>query len=441
MTDNGSKNRPVRTLTVKNFSVIKEAELEFGKITVLIGPQASGKSLLSKVAYFLGGEIPGLAVESLLDGIPWEEFLDAVGRGFRERFSTTGWLKTDTHASYLAHQYAVEIRGVGDPVKPEINFSFSDNFKSLYNSIRNNPAKQLPSASASRTELRQDLFVEISLLSDRGRTQSHTFIPSGRLLFTDPSKAIAALQNPDLDEITRRFAGLIAWGQRWKAGYLTTSRGIIQQIEAEMYRIAGGTVVVVSGGEPHFLSQDGRNMPLSFQSSGTLELLPIFNVLDHLACFQEDIYARTAKVEISPIADISEHSPLLYLEEPEAHIFPNTQYDLVKLFAWLSNDSVLDFDWAITTHSPYILSSFNNLIEASQVVAANPELKEAVTKLIPQQYWVKSSDMKAYSIRDGELESIMDSETGLISANYLDSASETIGVEFDELLRLGYVES
>jgi hypothetical protein len=35
----------------------------------------------------------------------------------------------------------------------------------------------------------------------------------------------------------------------------------------------------------------------------------------------------------------------------------------------------------------------------------------------------------------------MDTETGLISANYLDSVSEKIGVEFDELLRLGYVES
>ena len=53
MTDNGGKTMPVRTLTVKNFSVIKEAALEFGKITVLTGPQSSGKSLLCKLAYFL----------------------------------------------------------------------------------------------------------------------------------------------------------------------------------------------------------------------------------------------------------------------------------------------------------------------------------------------------------------------------------------------------
>ena len=47
----------MRKLTVKNFSVIKEAELEFGKITVLIGPQSSGKSLLCKLAHFLSKEV------------------------------------------------------------------------------------------------------------------------------------------------------------------------------------------------------------------------------------------------------------------------------------------------------------------------------------------------------------------------------------------------
>jgi len=114
---------------------------------------------------------------------------------------------------------------------------------------------------------------------------------------------------------------------------------------------------------------------------------------------------------------------------------------VVQLFAWLANDPVLDFDWVITTHSPYILSAFNNLIEADQVAGAKPELKGEVAKLIPEHYWVKSSDLKAYCIRDGNLESIMDEETGLISANYLDQVSETIGAEFDELLRLGYVES
>jgi AAA ATPase-like protein len=207
-----------------------------------------------------------------------------------------------------------------------------------------------------------------------------------------------------------------------------------------MRRIVGGTVNI-NDGKPYFLSDDERNLPLSVQSSGTLELLPMFNVVNQLAFFQEHIYARAAATKISPIADISEHNPLVYVEEPEAHLFPKAQYQLIQLFAWLANDPVLNFDWVITTHSPYILSSFNNLIEAGQVARAKPESKEDVAKLIPEQYWIKEGDFKGYAIEDRVLKSIVAEDTGLVSTNYLDSVSETIGVEFDELLRLGYVES
>jgi len=43
----------METLTVKNFGPIREAHLELGKVTVLIGPQASGKSVLVKVLAIL----------------------------------------------------------------------------------------------------------------------------------------------------------------------------------------------------------------------------------------------------------------------------------------------------------------------------------------------------------------------------------------------------
>jgi AAA15 family ATPase/GTPase len=90
MTDNGNQPRLVRTLTVKNFSVIKEAKLEFGKITVLIGPQSSGKSLLCKLAYFLGKELIDHAMNSILVGNPWEQFVSTSSEVFRSRFDADG---------------------------------------------------------------------------------------------------------------------------------------------------------------------------------------------------------------------------------------------------------------------------------------------------------------------------------------------------------------
>jgi hypothetical protein len=432
----------MRKLTVKNFSVIKEAELEFGKITVLIGPQSSGKSLLCKLAYFLGGEIPGIAADSLLDRNSWNEFQQTVNREFQKRFliGETSWLIDHTEISFTSHEYAIQLRGAGTLLTPGIEFSFNGHFKSLYSTLAANPSMQLPNVQASRGELRQDLFREISLLLNRKSTQSSTYIPSGRSLFSDAGTSIVALQNPDIDPITRRFAGLIAWDSRWKTGYFTTGRGIIEEVEEEMYQIAGG-IVGIKDGRPHFDSDDGRNLPLSVQSSGTLELLPMFNVVNQLASFQEDIYARTPTAELSPTAYVFYHNPLIYLEEPEAHIFPKTQYDLVKLFSRLTNDAVLDFSWVITTHSPYILSSFNNLLEAWQVTASRPESKDEVTTLIDGHYWINPGEFKAYCIDDGKLESIIDEETGLINGNYLDGVSNEIGSQFDELLRIGYVKA
>ena len=107
----------------------------------------------------------------------------------------------------------------------------------------------------------------------------------------------------------------------------------------------------------------------------------------------------------------------------------------------MANEPILDASWVITTHSPYILSSFNNLLEAWQVAANKPDGKNEVAKLIDERYWIKPSDFKAYCIHDGKLESIMDEETGLINGNYLDGVSSEIGSQFDELLRIGYVEA
>jgi hypothetical protein len=162
------------------------------------------------------------------------------------------------------------------------------------------------------SELRQELWVKLGLSLNKTRTQANVYIPSGRAFFTDLGKSVSALQNPSLDQITRRFAGQIAWDTRWKIGLLTAGRDVVPEIEREMHRIVGG-VVIVSDGKPHFLSSDGRRLPLSLQSSGTQELLPMFSVVNYLAYHQEHYNARAAAMKISPMADIIDHSKALCL--------------------------------------------------------------------------------------------------------------------------------
>jgi hypothetical protein len=128
------------------------------------------------------------------------------------------------------------------------------------------------------------------------------------------------------------------------------------------------------------------------------------------------------------------------LEEPEANIFPKTQYDLVKLFAWLASDPILDFDWAITTHSPYILTAFNDLIKAGYIAAERPDRASEIEKVIPRQYWINPGDFAAYAFdgKDGILHPIMENETKLINGDILDDISSNIADEFGQLLEIQY---
>jgi predicted ATP-binding protein involved in virulence len=212
------------------------------------------------------------------------------------------------------------------------------------------------------------------------------------------------------------------------------SSDLLPQFVEDVRGILGGRITHENGTLFFKSTRDGSELPFQWLSSGTQEMLPLMNPLSNL------VY----NVSVNP-ANVWEHfSPKIgpiYVEEPELSVFPGTQYELIKLFAWLASEKRLEFPFVITTHSPYILTAFNNLLEAGQVAKAKPELKDEVAKILPERYWIKEGDFNAYAIEDGVLTSIVAKDTGLVSANYLDQVSETIGVEFDELLRLGYVEA
>ena len=437
----------MRKLTVKNFSVIKEAELEFGKITVLIGPQSSGKSLLCKLAYFFGKELVDLAMNSILVGTPWEQYVSIASEVLRSRFDADGTtFSANNLIQFESGRYEVWAKLTSNPWQPELRFGveFEAEYKALAevsdhdSSTPSYPANPSGPSSSIR---REQVWHGINRIISETEPDGAFYIPAGRAFFTNTAKSLAIVSNPGLDKITRDFSAQLLWEQRWKIGLLTTGRGITDGLARMMSEIARGFVMRDSG-SPIFLREDGRKIKLEMLSSGTQELLPLFEIIEQTMYFREHSVEKDRPIRLSngEIQYITA-KPLIYLEEPEANVFPDTQYQLVRLFAWLSSDPILAFSWVITTHSPYILTAFNNLIEAGQVARAKPELKDEVAKLIPERFWIKEGEFKAYAIEDGVLKSIVAEDTGLVSANYLDQVSETIGVEFDELLRLGYVES
>jgi hypothetical protein len=186
-----------------------------------------------------------------------------------------------------------------------------------------------------------------------------------------------------------------------------------------------------------FVFEDGRIVSLSNLSSGSKELLPLFCVLE----MYEHQRPNTQAQIVSGLAPENTYrSDDFYIEEPEGHIFPETQREVVSYFAELANSVELRTRITVTTHSPYLLTAFNALIAAGQTAKARPEETAEIEKIVPRQYWIKEGDLVAYAFngRDGILHRMMDEETGLIDGDILDSVSDRIGGEFEELLDIEY---
>lgn len=420
MTDNGSKTRPVRTLTVRNFSVIKDAKLEFGKITVLIGPQASGKSLLCKLDFFLEKIVGEEAEKAVGAGWSVQEFNTALGMRFRDWFPNLREQLTESTIRFVDGRYdaKVEYRSGFSPtlqvIVPQIEQAYQYAL-----------SKRTADASVELREpdvYRQSVHEAVRQLRSPNSPDIYRYIPSTRAFFVTPQMAITSAASRGFDDLTLRFAQDFQWHLKGISPHFDDKIALRWWIDQECERILSGKIEA-QGSHVYFSANDGRTLELAFLSSGTQELLPLLHSV------REFVWAATSNAPIS--------RRLLFVEEPEANVFPATQYDLVRLFARTANELALDASWVITTHSPYILSAFNNLIEAGQAARNNPKLHDQVAKIVPEQYWIKEGDFKAYAIEDGELKSILN-ESGFVEGNYLDQVSEVIGNEFDELLRLEY---
>jgi predicted ATP-dependent endonuclease of OLD family len=128
-------------------------------------------------------------------------------------------------------------------------------------------------------------------------------------------------------------------------------------------------------------------------------------------------------------------SVFMVFEEPEAHLYPETQSDIVELIGLLAN--LYNNQIIITTHSPYILSSFNNLLYAYQVGTRKVgDEREAVESIVNSKSWINPDRISAYFISENGYKSIIDPELKLIQAEKIDSASSIINDKFNDLFNL-----
>lgn len=414
-------------LTVENFSCIETADLNLGGMTVIIGPQASGKSVLSKLAYFFYSLLTDqyLIIE---EKKKLDDFRDYIREKFHAWFPLTAWGAKKFCISFLAGAYEIRLtrtgyRGkVGDGFRITFSHFAEEHFQAMVAAY----------AVASKADAEDD-WEAIYKISQSSRTRlsrelqgeyidNQFFIPAGRSFFTSIGKAVVAFEQTGmLDPVTAIFGRRYA-AYRERNFYLSRpakgGRSIIKHSE----EILGGKIKLERSKE-YIEAKDGRKIPFSALSSGQQELLPLMLALN--------VYA-SQRVPGPP----DRGRRLIYIEEPEAHLFPSAQSSLTLALAELLVSGGGLLNMVITTHSPYVLSKLNNLLKAGQLSKIHGDKSAlAVNKIIPKEYWISQHDFHAYAIVGGKLTSIKD-DFGMIDACYLDDISSEISREFSELLDL-----
>ena len=123
------------------------------------------------------------------------------------------------------------------------------------------------------------------------------------------------------------------------------------------------------------------------------------------------------------------------VEEPEAHLFPASQKRLVNIFSMLYEAGN---DFLITTHSPYILTALNDSILAADLMAEQPETAARVREILGTARPIPFEEVRAYTMENGELTSILNRESRLIGTNVIDAVSDDFEHIFNALLEIKY---
>lgn len=88
----------------------------------------------------------------------------------------------------------------------------------------------------------------------------------------------------------------------------------------------------------------------------------------------------------------------------------------------------------LTTHSPYILGTLNNLIYAYKI--SSQADKAELNHIIYEREWIEFSKLSAYYVNDGQCISCMDNEFQAIENGMIDGASDDINRDFDRMIAL-----
>ncbi|MGB7925594.1 MAG: AAA family ATPase [Pyrinomonadaceae bacterium] len=425
----------MESLEVTNFLTIRQATLEVKPFTILIGPQANGKSVMAKLLYFFRTFLTVQYIQSIENQETKRQLERAGLEKFEQFFPRYTWIDQEFKLIYRYDDSEISVfRQTQSAKKSILKLDYSPNLAELHRKTKSHYRRKLEESKevAERANIRQfEIFYQT--LNDYIYTtpiarifHNSVFIPAGRSFFANLQKNVFSFlaNNIAIDPLIKAFGSVY---ESSKANYdrrpatRTVDPDFLvfrDELKQEIDKILAGQYKYED--DQDWIVTGRRRINLANASSGQQEALPLLTVISMWLYYS----GRGARQRTN-----------FFIEEPEAHLFPISQRRLVGIFSKLYHR--YNHHFLLTTHSPYVLTAINNLIMASNIVQEKGQnVVEPIKAIIGKDAPIQFVDVSAYTIQDGVLTSILDKEATLIGSSVIDSVSDEFDRVFDALMEL-----
>lgn len=380
-------------LLVENVGVITQAEVEVRKLTLFIGENNTGKSTLAKLLK--------ICMNIAVYTFSRDEFIEVLKNydieGFINVKSSIIWVSAlidgviyfEYDALYVSYRYNALDRKKINEMKQKLNLTHNDMFEDeagkLVDYLKDYKVK-------NKISVEQE-FSNFNVL----------YIPAERELVSTISGAVFSFVGLGLP-IPKAILYFAMEFERIKAER--------KSIDIDFLNVR----YEWSNNSHQIRIDEQKTVPINMASSGVKAVTPAYVTLSS--------YRQRS-------------TSFVIIEEPENNLHPLSQKAFVNKLSefCLQGDSQF---LVVTTHSPYVLSSFNNQIQAGTLAANKPDLVDEIEKIIPRSSWLNFADVSAYELKAGSAYSILDEEWQGVMTETIDQASDVIGDEYDRLLDLKY---
>lgn len=445
-------------ITIKNLGSVKDFEMDVTKFNLLIGEQATGKSTIAKCIYFfrtvkthvtyyfqsvydsgtyLGKDISGGIIQNLSSELK-SLFFSLFGYGssfgselyLKYQFTDSVWMdmqlkdgEKNELDKYISARFSPQLLSELSKLQAEVIQLNREKSQPIIKSLDYITQERTKQYNAIKNKV-DDIFEDVL---------ETYYIPAGRSMMTLLFSNRTSLNPNYLDLVTRQFMKLIESVQGFFVhGISEAHRNFpseerkfdTESLSGKIVRILKGEYEHTAGGSEYLILNDGQKVPINFISSGQQEVLWLLNLLYILMLKKEKAF--------------------VIIEEPEAHLYPNLQQELIGFISFFSN--VNDSSVFITTHSPYVLTVSNVYYCAGKILeqwkenhpVSKDEFAREIYQIIERKRELSPHYFSAFKLnKDDAAEPLINEDFGEISTELIDEISDKTAQMYMDLFHLG----